>query len=44
MLVEERDCTNAVVCLLCKTPFRVEPDRLIRVDQPAQKTPNLDKE
>ena len=24
MLVEERDCTKAVVCLLCKTPFQVD--------------------
>jgi hypothetical protein len=33
MLVEERDCMNAVVCLLCKTPFQVEaepPAHLVR--------------
>jgi hypothetical protein len=27
MLVEERDCTKAVVCLLCKTPFQVDAGR-----------------
>jgi hypothetical protein len=27
MLVEERDCQNAIVCLLCKTPFRVHPEQ-----------------
>ncbi len=26
MLVEERDCTKAVVCLLCKTPFHVDAE------------------
>ena len=26
MLVEERDRANEVVCLLCKTPFRIDAE------------------
>jgi hypothetical protein len=44
MLVEERDCANEIVCLLCKTSFQVEDRSLAQVDQPAPEPEDSEKD
>jgi hypothetical protein len=43
MLVEERDRTNEIICLLCKTPFQVQSDRPLSMNHPVPESENTEK-